>query len=122
MIFHINIFAQSDVLIGKGSPDQNPHSPFHNFSELGNEGGGGDYLAFGPNILMPIPNMNEKLFYLDYYVRDIFNMMGLNYTSNSTSVRSRAGACFAVTKDRILMNVVDKFIHLKEEILKRILT
>ena len=45
-------------------------------------------------------------------------MMGLNYTSNSTSVSSRADA-FAVTKDRILMNVVDKFIHLKEEILKR---
>ena len=121
----INIFAQSDVLVGTGRPDQNPHSPFHNFSELvsavtqWNGGGSGDYLAFGPNILMPIPNMNEKLFYLDYYVRDIFNMMGLNYTSNSTSVRSRAGACFAVTKDRIRTNVVDKFIHLKEEILKR---
>ena len=121
----MNIFVQSDVLIGTGRYKPSGHSPFHNFSELVdavtqlNEEGGGHFLHFGPNVLAPIANINTKLSYTDYYVRDIFNMMGLNYTTNSTSVRSRASACFAVTKDRILMNGVDNYIRLKDEILKQ---
>ena len=46
-------------------------------------------------------------------------MMGLNYTASDTDLRTRSGACFAVHRDRIRANAIEKYRTLQDSILAK---
>ena len=125
----INIFVQSDVLIGSGrvKPLDVEHSPFHNFGDLVNateswagqqQSGGLGLLAYGPS-MGKIKNINSTQNYILTYPREIFDIMGLNYTASDTNLRTRSGACFAVHRDRIRANAIEKYRTLQDSIVAK---
>lgn len=125
----INIFVQSDVLIGSGreKPLDVEHSPFHNFGDLVNateswagqqQTGGLGLLAYGPG-MNTLKNINSTQNLLITYPREIFDLMGLNYTASDTNLRTRSGACFAVHRDRIRANAIEKYRTLQGSIVSK---
>jgi hypothetical protein len=125
----INIFLQSDVLLSHGKGRNMvgnkklfaEHSPFTNFTELVQvvkERGKFDYLAFGPSMSIK-KNIARTVSFTKTYHRDLFDAFGLRYTSNSTNIQARSGACFAVHKDRILAHSMDVYRTLRTSILAK---
>jgi hypothetical protein len=114
----INIFMQSDTLIGtkSGKVWNLEHSPFRTIAELINATFSAQneslaFLHYGPSALRQTI-INSGLDYHGYSIRDIFDIFRLPY-SNTTKVKGRAAASFAVSKDRILANPVERYIDLQ---------
>lgn len=122
----INLFVQADILLGFGKRGKlaTQHSPFVHFPELVDythtwaKEGKGKFLAYGPEIDM-MKNINRRLYFYHWYVKELFDRLGLEYTKDSTNIQGRSGACFAVHRDRILGNSVEKYKEMRESILNK---
>jgi len=122
----ISLFVQSDVLLGFGKRGKlgTQHSPFVYFPELVDythtwvKQEKGKFLSYGPEIDM-MKNINRYLYFYHWYVKELFDRLGLEYTKDSTNIQGRSGACFAVHRDRILLNKKEKYIEMKESLLSK---
>ncbi|CAB9530884.1 expressed unknown protein [Seminavis robusta] len=129
----INIFFQSDGLLGRGRPQKFytiEHSPFKTIQELINatmeyspSWNESHFLHYGPKFLR-ILNVNSKENYIDYNAREVLDTMQMPYLKihenntalNATSSMTRSGACFAVSPDRIRAKPVELYKQLRDSL------
>ncbi|CAB9526190.1 unknown protein [Seminavis robusta] len=130
----INIFFQSDGLLGRGRLRKKygkQHSPFKTIQELINATmeysptwNGSHFLHYGPKSLQLL-NVNARNRYTRYYARQVLDTMQMPYLKihenatsdvNATSSMTRSGACFAVSPDRIRAKPVELYKQLQTSI------
>ncbi|CAB9526194.1 expressed unknown protein [Seminavis robusta] len=133
----INIFLQSDGLVGRGVHSKNywlEHTPFKTIQDLmdatmaySSTWDGSHFLHYGPKYLQLL-NVNAKQNFLESHPREVLDIMQMPYQKihefdklpeaqqDATRSYTRKGACFAVTPDRIRSRPVELYRKLQDSV------